>query len=184
MANARLAFNVLVSRDPATARQLVQEKDRLRDLEKATSQSHFVRLRDGTAKSVETSSIHLDTIRDLKQINSLLASMAYPVLEEQGLLERVTAEGGLIRARQGTAALATPPTPRVRKPSAMKSLSSCLRNLRVRHTDRLLFRALAARVCRFPLSPRPPPKPCMANRQICVNVPELLTCRENAKIAS
>ena len=29
---------------------------------------------------------HLDTIRDLKQINSLLASMAYPVLEEQGLL--------------------------------------------------------------------------------------------------
>ncbi|NGO54045.1 Na/Pi cotransporter family protein [Allomesorhizobium camelthorni] len=84
--NARLAFNVLVSRDPETARQLVQEKDRLRDLEKRSSQSHFERLREGTAKSVETSSIHLDTIRDLKQINSLLASMAYPVLEEQGLL--------------------------------------------------------------------------------------------------
>ncbi|MBA3448656.1 MAG: Na/Pi cotransporter family protein [Pseudaminobacter sp.] len=84
--NARLSFNVLVSRDPETARQLVQEKDRLRDLEKRSSQSHFERLREGTAKSVETSSIHLDTIRDLKQINSLLASMAYPVLEEQGLL--------------------------------------------------------------------------------------------------
>ena len=82
LANARMAFNVLVSRDPETARQLVEEKDRLRDLEKATSQSHFLRLRDGTPKSVETSSIHLDTIRDLKQINSLLASMAYPVLEE------------------------------------------------------------------------------------------------------
>lgn len=86
MANARLAFNVLVSRDANTARQLVLEKDRLRDVEKQTSQSHFLRLRDGTIKSVETSSIHLDTIRDLKQINSLLASMAYPVLEEQGLL--------------------------------------------------------------------------------------------------
>ena len=86
LANARLAFNVLVSRDPETARQLVLEKDRLRDREKETSASHFVRLRDGTAKSVETSSIHLDTIRDLKQINSLLASMAYPVLEERGLL--------------------------------------------------------------------------------------------------
>ena len=86
LANARMAFNVLVSRDPETARQLVVEKDRLRDLEKATSQSHFLRLRDGTPKSVETSSIHLDTIRDLKQINSLLASMAYPVLEEHGLL--------------------------------------------------------------------------------------------------
>jgi phosphate:Na+ symporter len=86
MANARLAFNVLVSRDANTARQLVLEKDRLRDVEKQTSQSHFLRLRDGTIKSVETSSIHLDTIRDLKQINSMLVSMAYPVLEEQGLL--------------------------------------------------------------------------------------------------
>jgi phosphate:Na+ symporter len=86
LANARLAFNVLVSRDAETARQLVQEKDRLRDMEKDSSQRHFARLGEGTAKSVETSSIHLDTIRDLKQINSLLASMAYPVLEEQGLL--------------------------------------------------------------------------------------------------
>jgi phosphate:Na+ symporter len=86
LANARLSFNVLVSRDAETARQLVLEKDRLRDFEKETSQKHFLRLRDGTPKSIETSSIHLDTIRDLKQINSLLASMAYPVLEERGLL--------------------------------------------------------------------------------------------------
>ncbi|MDX8441689.1 Na/Pi cotransporter family protein [Mesorhizobium australafricanum] len=86
LANARLAFNVLVSRDSETARQLVLEKDQLREREKETSASHFLRLREGTAKSVETSSIHLDTIRDLKQINSLLASIAYPVLEERGLL--------------------------------------------------------------------------------------------------
>jgi phosphate:Na+ symporter len=86
LANARLAFNVLVSRDAATARQLVEEKDQLRDVEKAISTSHFARLREGTVKSLETSTIHLDTIRDLKQINSLLAAMAYPVLEEQGLL--------------------------------------------------------------------------------------------------
>ena len=87
LANARLAFNVLVSRDAETARQLVLEKDRLRDREKETSRKHFLRLRDGTPRSIETSSIHLDTIRDLKQINSLLTSMAYPVLEERGLLQ-------------------------------------------------------------------------------------------------
>lgn len=86
LANARLTFNVLVSRDRETALQIVHEKDRLRGLEKRLGESHFLRLRDGTVKSVETSSIHLDTIRDLKQINSLLASIAYPVLEEQGLL--------------------------------------------------------------------------------------------------
>ena len=86
LTNARLTFNVLVSRDRETALQIVHEKDRLRGLEKRLGESHFLRLRDGTVKSVETSSIHLDTIRDLKQINSLLASIAYPVLEEQGLL--------------------------------------------------------------------------------------------------
>lgn len=86
LANARLAFNVLVSRDRETALRLVREKDRLRDLERDTSRRHFERLREGTTLSVDTSSLHLDTIRDLKQINSLLASIAYPVLEEEGLL--------------------------------------------------------------------------------------------------
>ncbi len=77
-------------RDARASRSLgrvpVHAQDRLRDLEKQSSDSHFARLRDGTAKSIETSTIHLDTIRDLKQINSLLASMAYPVLEEAGQL--------------------------------------------------------------------------------------------------
>ncbi|WP_367714416.1 Na/Pi cotransporter family protein (plasmid) [Nitratireductor sp. GISD-1A_MAKvit] len=86
LANARLAFNLLVTQDTETARELVMEKDRLRDVEKETSQRHFERLRQGAEQSLETSSIHLDTIRDLKQINSLLATFAYPVLEERGLL--------------------------------------------------------------------------------------------------
>ncbi|MBW3096684.1 Na/Pi cotransporter family protein [Pseudohoeflea coraliihabitans] len=86
LANARLAFNLLVTQDPDTARELVKEKDDLREVEKETSQRHFERLRQGTEQSVETSSLHLDTIRDLKQINSLLATLAYPVLEERGLL--------------------------------------------------------------------------------------------------
>ena len=36
--------------------------------------------------SIETSAIHLDILRDLKQINSLLASAAYPVLQQYGEL--------------------------------------------------------------------------------------------------
>lgn len=86
LANARLAFNVLISHDLATARRLVEEKDRLRLLEAQTSRAHFDRLRDGTPQSIETSSLHLDTIRDLKQVNSLLAAIAYPVLEARGML--------------------------------------------------------------------------------------------------
>ncbi|MCT8999162.1 Na/Pi cotransporter family protein [Chelativorans intermedius] len=86
LANARLAFNVLVSRDKQTARQLVHEKDRLRERERQTNERHFERLRRGQADSIESSALHLDTIRDLKQINALLASTAYPVLEEEGML--------------------------------------------------------------------------------------------------
>jgi len=58
----------------------------MREIEKTLSQQHFERLRQGAEQSVETSSIHLDTIRDLKQINALLATIAYPVLEAEGLL--------------------------------------------------------------------------------------------------
>jgi phosphate:Na+ symporter len=47
---------------------------------------HFARLRDGRPESLETSSIHLDIIRDLKRINSHLTSVAYPILEEAGEL--------------------------------------------------------------------------------------------------
>lgn len=86
LANAKLAFNVIVTRDLSTARLLVEQKDRLRELEKNAAQRHFERLRHGAPLSIETSTIHLDTIRDLKDINALLASLAYPVLEEHGLL--------------------------------------------------------------------------------------------------
>ncbi len=87
LANAHIAFNVLVSRDTHTAHLLVQKKDQLRNLEKEMSLKHFKRLREGDLKNVESSSLHLDTVRDLKQINSLLTSMIYPILEQQGLLQ-------------------------------------------------------------------------------------------------
>ncbi len=86
MRNARLSFNLLINGDADTARRVISAKDRLRELERETRQRHFNRLRQQTEESIETSSIHLDTVRDLKQINGLLAAIAYPVLEEEGLL--------------------------------------------------------------------------------------------------
>lgn len=86
LSNARMAFNVIVSRDRDTALRLVRGKEEFRAAERRATALHFGRLRDGSPRSAESSSLHLDTIRDLKQINSLLAALAYPVLEEQGLL--------------------------------------------------------------------------------------------------
>jgi phosphate:Na+ symporter len=43
-------------------------------------------LQDNTAQSIETSSLHLDLISDLKRINSHICSIAYPILESAGAL--------------------------------------------------------------------------------------------------
>jgi len=42
------------------------------------------RLQSGSAESIETSNIHLETIRALRQINSLFAAVAYPILSQSG----------------------------------------------------------------------------------------------------
>jgi phosphate:Na+ symporter len=82
----RLALNVFATRDVALARRLLQEKTKVRTAEFEATDRHFSRLKQGRAQSIETSSIHLDIIRDLKRINSHLTSVAYPILEGVGEL--------------------------------------------------------------------------------------------------
>ena len=84
--NMRLALNVFTTRDIALARRLVAEKAALREAEARAADSDFARLREGRPESIETSSIHMDVIRDLKRINGHLASVAYPILEAAGEL--------------------------------------------------------------------------------------------------
>jgi Na+/phosphate symporter len=84
--NARLAFNLIVNRDLDHARQLVREKEIVREMVRESEEKHIRRLAGGNTASIETSSIHIDTMRDLKEINSLLVSIAYPVLSQAGLL--------------------------------------------------------------------------------------------------
>ena len=48
--------------------------------------THIARLQDNTAQSIETSSLHIDLISDLKRINSHICSIAYPILESAGAL--------------------------------------------------------------------------------------------------
>lgn len=44
------------------------------------------RLQDGRIESLQTSSLHLDMLRDLKRINAHIVSVAHPILDESGLL--------------------------------------------------------------------------------------------------
>jgi phosphate:Na+ symporter len=86
--NLRLALNLFISRDVKMARRLLREKVILRDMERAAFENHLHRLRRGLRETLETSSLHLDVLRDLKRINSHLTSVAYPILDDAGELIR------------------------------------------------------------------------------------------------
>jgi len=88
MANLRLAMSVFLDGNVRDAQKLLEEKAHFRDLEHEYAGSHIARLRDNTAQSIETSSLHLDLISDLKRINSHLCSIAYPILESAGALKQ------------------------------------------------------------------------------------------------
>jgi phosphate:Na+ symporter len=83
----KLAFGVFVTGDVKVARKLFEEKAQLRSLELAAAESHLARLREGRLESIETTSLHLDILRDLKRIHSHICSAAYPALETAGELE-------------------------------------------------------------------------------------------------
>jgi phosphate:Na+ symporter len=84
--NLRLAMGVFLHGNVRDAKKLLEEKARFRDLQHKYAATHLARLQDNTAPSMETSSLHLDLISDLKRINSHICSIAYPILESAGVL--------------------------------------------------------------------------------------------------
>jgi phosphate:Na+ symporter len=85
IANLRTAASLFMTEDARAARLLAEEKVAFRDAENAATEAHFARLRTGRLDTAETSSLHLDLLRDIKLINShIVAAAAYPVLERTG----------------------------------------------------------------------------------------------------
>jgi phosphate:Na+ symporter len=97
MANLRLASNVLISNDLESARLLNLEKTELKRMERDSRKRHLKRLQQGKKYSFETSDIHLETLRALREFNSHVAAVSYPVLYQNGqlletrLIEEMTA---------------------------------------------------------------------------------------------
>ncbi len=87
LTNLRLGMSVFLEGHVRDASRLLEEKQRFRELEHEYAASHIARLQDNTTQSIETSSLHLDLISDLKRINSHICSIAYPILESAGALQ-------------------------------------------------------------------------------------------------
>ena len=87
LANLRTAATVFMTEDIRAARLLAAEKESFRDLVALATTAHFERLRAGRIETAETSTLHLDLLRDLARVNThLVAAAAYPVLEGKGEL--------------------------------------------------------------------------------------------------
>lgn len=107
----RLAMSVFMTGDECAARTLADEKVRIRDMERMAVDNHLSRLRAGLLESIETSAMHLDIIRDLKRLAAHIASVAYPVLDKNGLLLRSRVAAGLEKADRPIAMTAPKPVP-------------------------------------------------------------------------
>ena len=84
--NLRLGMSVFLDGNVRDARKLLEEKTRFRDLEREYAATHLERLAVNTPQSMDTSSLHIDLISDLKRINSHICSIAYPILDSAGVL--------------------------------------------------------------------------------------------------
>jgi phosphate:Na+ symporter len=102
--NLRLSMSVFLNGNVRDAQRLLEEKARFRDLEHTYASNHLERLADNTMHSIETSSLHLDLISELKRINSHICSIAYPILDSAGALSPT-------RLRQANLIVASEPMP-------------------------------------------------------------------------
>ena len=88
--NLRAAATIFMTGDVRAARVLASEKTIFRDIEAKAMDVHFQHLRNNKTDGVETRTLYLDLIRNLKSVNDrLVTGAAYPVLEDLGEL-RVT----------------------------------------------------------------------------------------------
>ena len=82
--SVKLSMNVLVSGDLNLARKLIRDKEEIRQAEIKASSTHIDRLREGIPETIDTSSLHMDILRDYRRINSYVSTVAYPLLERKG----------------------------------------------------------------------------------------------------
>ncbi|EUK19170.1 Na/Pi cotransporter family protein [Commensalibacter papalotli (ex Servin-Garciduenas et al. 2014)] len=88
--NLRMAATLLMNEDEDLAMNLAEEKDVFREIENKANSIYYNGLRDETENKklqIQLGSFMLELARDLKRTNThIVASAAYPVLDQSGLL--------------------------------------------------------------------------------------------------
>jgi phosphate:Na+ symporter len=84
LSSFQLSLSVFTSGDIIMARSLLARKYKFVKREKKAVLNHLQKIRDDADYDSGLSAMQLDVLRDLKRINSHLASVAYPILETAG----------------------------------------------------------------------------------------------------
>jgi phosphate:Na+ symporter len=84
VSNLRLSLSVFLSGDITVARRLRRAKHLFRITDRSYAHAHVDRLHQQNVQSLETSSLHLGLLGDMKRVNSLFCSVAYNTLEVSG----------------------------------------------------------------------------------------------------
>ncbi len=85
--NFKLAVDTFITGNADLAKKLIKNKELGQQEIRSSSDSHFKRIRAGLSKTMQSSSLHLDILRDFQRINSHITAGAYTILEESGGLQ-------------------------------------------------------------------------------------------------
>ncbi|MFP4522817.1 MAG: Na/Pi cotransporter family protein [Fibrobacterota bacterium] len=66
----RLTFSALSDNDTEKAKQVLESRNRIEELEDTLSENHFRRLNAGLKETVQSTTVHLDLLDDIKNINN------------------------------------------------------------------------------------------------------------------
>ncbi|HLG20021.1 MAG TPA: Na/Pi cotransporter family protein [Bdellovibrionota bacterium] len=83
MENFHLAITSLATGDAELGSKVIRHKSHLALLEQELGQNHLRRLHQGLREAIDTSSIHLDILSNLRRINSIVSKLSYPVLDRR-----------------------------------------------------------------------------------------------------
>jgi phosphate:Na+ symporter len=84
MENLELSIAAFTSGDMELARKLLRHKVKIAEMAQDLTEAHIQRLHQGLRESIDTSSIHLDVLANLKRINSQLSNIAHPIIARAG----------------------------------------------------------------------------------------------------
>jgi phosphate:Na+ symporter len=84
VADLRLALSTMMTEDERSARELLDAKREINEFERATARDHLARLGDADPATLAASNLFLSLLRDLKRVNSHLATIGYAVVGSGG----------------------------------------------------------------------------------------------------